>query len=377
MDLDNKIYEKFISKLSYSEYIGVEIELPIINILPPYTIEMDVIQKLLESIKKLNFNTSNKDNDNNIIALKNVINGDTISLEYSCNTLEISLNKEKDVFTLEKKFKKYTKYINSFLKEYNYKLEYSGINSNYKEIEKKCLNHNRYKIIEKLLLTKEEQLYSEFCSYCCSIQTHINVDKDNLIKVLNCFTTIEDIKDNIFANSYMKETGIKNSRKFLWINSNFKPNNVGKNILYKDISDLINDYKNRCLFYIERQNKFMLLKNKTSLNKYFTSKKISVIDENNHKHLIKPMTKDFENFRSYKSVELTKYGTLEIRTDCTQNKNNIFKLVAFNVGISLSAKDILEYLKREKNINEQDLISFAIKGLKKRNKNEEKYLEDL
>lgn len=377
MNLDNKIYDRFLSKLSYSEYVGVEIELPIINLYWPFKVEMNIIQNLLESFGKLNFEVSSRDNDNNIIALKNKCNGDTISLEYSCNTIELSLSKEKNIFNLEKKFKKYYEYINLFLKEYKYKIGDYGINPNYKLINKKCLNQDRYKIIEKLLLTKKDRLYSEFCAYCCSIQTHINVDQKDLIEVMNCFTEIEEIKDTIFANSYMEETGTNNSRKFLWNKSNFRPKNCGKNKIYKDIKDLINDYKNRNLFFIERDNKYMLLKNKTSLVKYFKNKKNIVIDEKNNKQYIEPIINDFENFRSYKSVELTKYGTIEIRTDCTQKKDKIFKVVAFNVGISLASREILDYKNKGNIITQKDLINFSIEGLKKRKKNEEKYLEDL
>jgi len=81
--------------------------------------------------------------------------------------------------------------------------------------------------------------------------------------------------------------------------------------------------------------------------------------------------RDFENFRSYKDVELTKYGTLEIRTDCTQKIDNMFKLVAFNVGISYCIDEIIKYIKENKIIDNDKLIEFSIEGLKKRNNNEE------
>lgn len=378
MNFKEGIYEKYFSKLKNSEYVGAEIELPIINLKEPFIVEKVVIQELFKSFLELDFIINNTDNGKNVISIKNPNNGDTISLEYSYNTIELSLNKELSIFELEKKFLKYYKYIQSWLKKKHYKLCDTGINPNYKIIDKKCLNQDRYNIIERILLNDvNDTLYSQFCAYCCSIQTHINVEKENLVNVLNTFTKIEDIKDNIFANSYMSETNLNNSRKFLWENSNFGPNNVGKNKIYSSIEDIHDDYLNRNLFFVERNNEFLLLNKKTTLYEYFKKSKVSATDKNNKEVIVKPSVDDIENFRSYKSVELTKYGTLEIRTDCTQKKDNIFKLVAFNLGVSISSEEILNYIECNKNITKEKLIEYAIDGLKKREKKEEVYLEDL
>lgn len=378
MNFKERIYEKFFSKLKNSEYVGVEIELPIINLKKPFIIEKNIIQDLFQIFLELDFVINDIDNEKNVISIKNPNNGDTISLEYSYNTIELSLNKELSIYELEKKFLRYYKYIQSWLKKKHYKLCDTGINPNYRIIDKKCLNQDRYNVIERLLTNNvNDKLYSQFCAYCCSIQTHINVSKENLVNVFNTFTKIEDIKDNIFANSYMIETNLSNSRKFLWENSNFGPNNVGKNKIYLSIEDILDDYLNRNLFFVERNNEFLLLNKKIKLYEYFKNSKIRVVDKNNKEVTVKPHIEDIENFRSYKSVELTKYGTLEIRTDCTQKIDKIFKLVAFNLGVSMSSREILNYLESNKNITKEKLIEYAIDGLKKRGKKEEVYLEDL
>ena len=170
MNFKERIYEKFFSKLRKSEYVGVEIELPIINLKKPFIIEKKVIQDLFQSFLELNFEVNNYDNEKNIISVKNLNNGDTISLEYSYNTIELSLNKEISVYDLEKKFLKYYKYIQTWLKKHHYKLCDTGINPNYRVIEKNCLNQDRYKVIERLLLNENDNiLYSQFCAYCCRI----------------------------------------------------------------------------------------------------------------------------------------------------------------------------------------------------------------
>ena len=180
----------------------------------------------------------------------------------------------------------------------------------------------------------------------------------------------------MFSNSYMKETKLKNSRKFLWENSNFKPLNVGKNKIYTSLDDLINDYMNRNIFYVLRNNHFLLLNEKLPLNQFFNKSKVMVYNELSKKQFIVPSIDDFKNFRSYKSVELTRYGTLEIRTDCTQKFDEIFKLVAFNVGICRNYEQILQHISKYNGISKQQLMKHAIIGLEKRGYGEECFLKE-
>jgi len=371
MKIEKEFRKKFISKLSESLDVGVEIEMPLINCNKPYKVENHIVQLLFKELLNKEFIIDNYDNDGNIIALRNVNNGDVISLEYSLNTLEFSLNKENNIYKLEDKFKNYYSFINNYLKQFNYKLCDTGVNPNYKKIDKSCLNQDRYKIIEKLLLNEENLLASQFCAYCCSIQTHINVSKDNVVNLFNIFTLISRNKDSMFSNSYIDEFKQANSRKYLWYSSNFGPLNVGENKIFSSVDDIVEDYLERNLFYVERNNKFYLLNKKYTLKDYIDNDKIEIIMENGKTKKVKPYYRDFENFRSYKDVELTKYGTLEIRTDCTQKIDNMFKLVAFNVGISYCIDEIIKYIKENKIIDNDKLIEFSIEGLKKRNNNEE------
>ena len=174
---------------------------------------------------------------------------------------------------------------------------------------------------------------------------------------------------------YIEETKLKNSRKYLWENSNFGPLNIGINSNYKNLDELINDYLKRNLFFVKRNKKYLLFNKKQSVNEYLFKKRIKTTDENGQIHYIIPVYSDFDYFRSYKSVELTKYGTLEIRSDCTQSKENIFKLIAFNVGICKNHLEILEYLNDNGKITNEKLIELSIRGLKMRKYGEEKYME--
>lgn len=376
MMVEELFVNKFIQKIRKSKYVGIEIEMPLVNMIQPYKVDKKIVQELFKELLKSDFIITSYDNDNNIISIKNVNTNDTICMEYSWNTIEFSIQKELSIYKLIDKFNSYYNQINKYLEKYNYKLCDEGINPNYLYIDRKCLNQDRYKIIEKLLTKDKNDLSSQFCSYCCSVQTHVNVSKKDLVKLFNLFSLISDNKENMFSNSYMVETKLKNSRKYLWNNSNFGPLNVGKNKIYGNIKELIEDYLNRNLFYIQRDNNFYLLKNKIKLIDYFNNKKNEVILSNKNTKNFEPIKEDFNNFRSYREVELTKYGTLEIRTDCMQKLNNLFRVVAFNVGISTNLNDVLDYIKHVENIENDVLIDLAIKGLKSRGYKEEELLKE-
>ena len=377
MEIKQYFIENYINKFSENDYIGVEIEMPIINLNSPYIVNSKVIEGLFSTfLDNEEFKIENYDNEKNIISIKNIKTNDTVSLEYSFNTIELSLGKELLIDRLKEKFDFYYNFIKQYLEKYEYEIYCGGINPNYHYIDKTCLNQDRYKVIERLLTnSSNSDLYNQFCSYCCSIQTHINTSKNNIVNLINMLSKVENNKMEIFSNSYMKETNLKNSRKYLWENSNFGPSNVGTNPNYNNLEDLLNDYSKRNLFFVERNNKFLLLNAKQPLNKYLDKKRVKATDEYGKTCYVVPSYSDFDNFRSYRSVELTKYGTLEIRSDCTQSKENIFKLIAFNVGVCKNHLEILKYLDMNKKITNERLIEFCIKGLKMRNFGEEKYME--
>lgn len=377
MEIKQYFIKNYIDKFRESDYIGVEIEMPIVNLNSPYIVNSKVIEGLfLTFLNNEDFKIENYDNENNIISIKNIKTNDTVSLEYSFNTIELSLGKELLIDRLKEKFNFYYNIIKQYLEKYEYTIYCGGINPNYHYINRTCLNQNRYKVIERLLAnSSNSKLYNQFCSYCCSIQTHINTSKDDIVNLINLMSKVESNKKEMFSNSYMKETNLKDSRKYLWENSNFGPLNIGTNPNYNNLEDLLNNYSKRNLFFVERNNKYLLFDEKQPLNKYLDKKKVKATDENGKGYYVVPSYSDLDNFRSYRSVELTKYGTLEIRCDCTQSKENIFKLVAFNVGICKNHLEILKYLDTNQKITNEKLIEFCIKGLKMRNFGEEKYME--
>lgn len=369
----NKFVEMYIQRMNAEPCVGVEIEMPIINHNYPYQIDKMVINGLFTTLFNYSFMPISFDNGNDCIAARHQSEGDVISLEYSLNTLEFSLSKEDSIFGLEEKFDRYYSICSVFLMQYQYSLEGNGINPNYHQINMKCLDQNRYLTIERLLTNGKNGLEGNFCAYCCSVQTHVNISRKQLIDVLNMFTRIEKIKSNFFANSYMVETKLKDSRNFLWNKSNFGPNNSGSNPIFHSVDELVDDYLGRNLFFVERGDDFLIFKEKQKIRDYFSKTSVEATNQYGESVLVMPEEDDFMNFRSYRSVELTKYGTIEIRTDCTQSVSRIFPMVAFNVGVVNKASEINEYIKEKGTIDFEQLLNFAKAGLKERNKREERY----
>ena len=187
MDIKQYFIENYINKFSENDYIGIEIEMPIINLSYPYVVNGKVIEGLfLTFLDNKEFKIENYDNEKNIISIKNTKTNDTISLEYSLNTIELSLGKELLIDRLKEKFDFYYNIIKRYLQKYRYEIYCGGINPNYHYIDKTCLNQDRYKVIERLLTNNSNSdLYNQFCSYCCSIQTHINTSKNNIVNLIN------------------------------------------------------------------------------------------------------------------------------------------------------------------------------------------------
>ena len=380
--------------------IGVEIELPIIN-KNHNCIEMSNIQELFKFlIDELDFNVEKKDNQGNVILLINENNGDKISLEYSENTIEISLKEDYNLYNLKSRFEKYVHFIQKELNKFNYELQGEGINPNFKNINRNCLDDDRYLIIQKILTrtNKNKSIYNEFCAYICSIQTHLTPSIEDLVNVINVFSCIEWVKSILFSNSYIEELHSNLARDYLCEASNFGKQNTGTNMIYMNLDDLISDYCKRKLHYIEREKRFYMIESQ-SLETFFNKTKILGTDINDNARLFVPDAEDIKSFRSYKNVEVTTRGTIEIRSDCTQNIDDIFDVIAFNVGIFEKHKEINDLVKKygfedniierrkRKNVNPKinenekafiiKLIEIVYEGLRSRGKKEEDLIKNI
>ena len=118
MNIDEMIRKAFINPINDKvKTIGVEIEMPIVS--KSINIDMNKIQKMFKFLLSKGFMIWSKDNKDNIISVNN-LEGDKISLEYSMNTLEFSINKRDNLFELFERYMRYFNIINEFVKNFEY-----------------------------------------------------------------------------------------------------------------------------------------------------------------------------------------------------------------------------------------------------------------
>ncbi len=412
MNLTSLYEESFLKAFdnkNLNEYVGIELEFPLINI-DEKPVNVSILQSLMRLLVKENFKVIEKDEDGLIISLIHNKYNDLISFEYTFNTIEFSMYKSQNIKEIKERFEKYFKKINNFLQKKNHVLLGAGVNPFYKVIDKKPLNTKKYKMIYNFLklCAVEDSLDYDFCSYIASIQTHLDVDKENIPEVINLFSKISWLKSMIFSNSSFLENNIKFDciRDEFWKKSmfGFNKKNIGVyDEKFENLDEVITHYLNKSIWYVKREERYIYfspieLKDylKKDCHEGFECLSNNVIKST----LITPNKNDIKYFRSYKNIEISNKGTLEIREDCQQLLGNEFVVPAFNAGLleNLDAlKEFSEkklknnyknsYLRELANKNELklyskstlkkllfELIKISENGLRKRRKGEEDLL---
>ena len=126
------IYDKYIvpTKIIRKNYIGVEIELPIVNMSGGSTPE-DAVHDIAELFSnKFGFTAAGWDSDGFVTMFENGENGDILSFDCSYSNLELSFGKAKTLFEVYDRFKSYYGFLNDNFITRNCTLTGMGINPN-------------------------------------------------------------------------------------------------------------------------------------------------------------------------------------------------------------------------------------------------------
>jgi gamma-glutamylcysteine synthetase len=350
----NLIYDKYI-KPFYDKYdsgeigfVGVELEFPLIN-LNKKPVSTSITNQLMKHIvsQDWGFSISCIDDNGNICEVKRTLtNGEeVIGFDNSYNNLEFSMAKARTIAAISERFYNYLSNILDFLGQYDYTIIGIGSNQYKQYIEDSPVETEPYKTIHKYLTDApyydngQESLtyhnYNIFPAYISSVQTHVDVEPEHLADAFNLFSRLDFVRAILFSNSpplYDMPIELKDyicCRDYLWENSGFayNPESVGKNDFFaNDYDDIIDNYLQRSIFMRIRQDASGTTKYEhfkpVPLYKYFSDPAFDAIPE------------DIFSFLSFKTVELTFRGTLEIRSDCAQQLENAFAPVYFNFGLS-------------------------------------------
>lgn len=343
--------ENYLAKLKENPdlFIGIELEFPIVHVQGQATNREVSLALLDHLVQTLGFKVVRLDRHHQPIEIK-ADNGDVILFEVSYNTLEFAFAKAETLFQVANRFQIYLEVIQTFLLSKDHQLLGLGINPNWKLNDNRPVATGRYQMLMNYLAlgANHEQLhaYPDYAAYICGSQVQFDIRRSQFLRVLNAFNKIEAAKAYLFANSSFEP--LENcalARDYLWEASmhGLIPENVG---LYPNdfaTEQAFMDYQSRSsLFYTQRNGEYYYFE-PIPLGSYLEQEEIQAYDLSGQLVYLQPEVTDLQYHRSYHYQELTKRGTLEFRSICTQPLEATFAPAAFHLGL-LTNLDAFETL---------------------------------
>ena len=397
MNTEKIIYNRFIKPFvgKTSRNIGCELEFPLINSAGG-NIDVPFVSSISEHFEKIGFVCVLRGIGGEKLFMENK-SGDCVSFDNSYNNFEFSMHFGSNLTEQYKRFKEYFNYASEYLKSGGHELCGRGTNPNYGKIKVNHAPFATYNMVQDFLHRfPGEHSYSDFPAFLSSVQTHLDVEADMLPFAYTTFAKLDFVRAILFANSPDFEgKGYRIFRDYLWEKSGFGncPGITGKiDDEFSSIDDIVHFFMKKGMFNRIRNGKYEIFQ-PVPICDYFENP-IYGAEEN-----------DIECYLSFRSVEITSRGTLEIRGDCTQPLDRSFAPPAFNTGIrddikrarmtldsflrknciTLSNTELRNIVAEGKNLEEiaplseiksltDDLLDISYTALKKRGFGEEKLL---
>lgn len=360
-EINKAIYDKYIAptKKERKKYIGIEIEMPIVN-LNKEAVEEDICQRVVKEFKNnFGFDVIGEDVNGLIYSMVEEKTGDNLSFDCSYSNLELSMGKGKNIYELKSRFEAYYTFLSNELSKYNYTLTGMGINPHYNINKNKPIENERYRMLYHHLHTykKYNEIELKFCdradfgTFTSASQVQIDVDYDKLIDTINVFGKLEPYKALLFGNSYMKEFPENVVvRNMLWEHSmqGYNSHNIGMfdGELFS-VDELVEYIKTMSIYCVMRDGKYVNFK-PIPVEEYF--KMDSVLGEfyidGKYKEIeIVPDIADLEYLRSFKFEDITFRGTIEFRSMCCQPICDSMVVAAFHIGLIYNMSKLMDLLK--------------------------------
>jgi len=374
--INRVVYEKYIipTKDNRKNLIGIELELPILN-LDKKPVDFEVVHELtLQLSKEFNFQSYATDSEGKIYGSKIISNGDSFSFDYSYNNLEFSMGIEEDINIIYERFSQYYKFSITFLSKYNHTITGMGINPHRHYNDNSAISAERYRMIEDHLRSyldsssKKFHSMPEFGAFSCASQVQLDVSEDKLIRVINLFEKLEPIKALLFSNSLLIDNNwnLLCSRDRLWNSSmyGYNPHNIG---MYDKpittIDQLLKYIGDTSLFNVARNGKYIHFAPIT-VNEYFNCDYIDgkVFEKDKFIPIrFIPVLEDLDYLRSYKFQDLTFRGTIEFRSACCQPIKDSMSVAAFHLGLLQRLDEIETLLLHDEVIYNQGYTSSELR----------------
>ena len=354
--LDERIHQRFITPTvgRVPRYVGVEFELPLVN-LQPAAVDFSVVHAAADAfIQAFQFIPAAWDDDGMVCSAREEEHGDDLSFDCSYNTLELSFGRVTDLNRIEERFRAYYAFLYGFLRERGYSITGMGINPRYRFNRNEPVPNGRYRMLLHHLGAypryADRKLFHDlphFGMMACSSQTHIDVSSEELVQVIDLYNRLEPLKALLFANSPYGEDLC--ARDFFWRNSmhGINPHNVdGWDYGVSSIQEIVAYIRSMRLFCAERGDKYLNFP-PTPLVDYFNADAITGEYWNGEAYealSFQPRAEDHHYLRSYKFVDLTFRGTVELRSACMQPVSEIMTVPAFDLGCKERMAELTELL---------------------------------
>lgn len=356
-EVRNKLYEEFIKPTNQrKDFIGVEIEIPIIN-LDKKAVNFDIVHKITDKFQKQysDFKKDGIDYEGNVFALKNPKTEDIVCYDCSYNNIEFAMGREKDLFAINDRFCEYYSFVKESFEEYNHTLTGMGINPYRKYNVNEPIPSERYLMLYHHLKSVENyddvpmhfHDYPEYGMFSSASQVQIDVHRDDLIRTINVFSKIEPIKALLFSNSVLLDENkhVTCFRDPLWEYSTHgvNPHNIGVyDVDFKSIDDLQSYLESLNIYCVMRDGSYINFPS-TNLLDYYGQDLVrgEIYDKGEYREIdIEPCIEDIKYLRPFKFINLTFRGTVEFRSVCTQPIRDSMCVAAFHLGL----KDYLNEL---------------------------------
>ena len=349
-ELKQLLFDRFIKPTinNQNNYIGVEIEMPIIN-LDKKPVNFEIVHNITEKfIEHFDFLPVGIDEDGNIYSAKSSQNSDILSYDCSYNNLELSFGKEENLFEIQKRFDVYYRYLQEIFRLYNYTLTGMGVNPYRVYNKNEPIPNGRYRMLYHHLssypmygnLPMYFHSYPKFGMFSSASQVQLDANYNDLPRLINVFSELEPIKAVLFSNSVL--TGDHEEyiccRDIFWENSThgINPHNIGMyNQKFENVEEIVNYISTTSIYCVERDGKYInfspilfsdYLKLEGIVGEYYENGRYRKI-------LVQPSVYDIEYLRTFKFEDITYRGTIEFRSVCCQPISDSMVVAAFHLGI--------------------------------------------
>lgn len=413
--LKKKLQEIYLAPLKPQAevYIGVELEFPIVNMSGEAT-DITVSKALLAYlVSDCGLVVESRDSDQNPVQVYHPETEDRILFEVSYNILEFAFAKVVKIQEVDSRFQHYLAVIQHFLRQRGHELQGIGVHPAWDKNDNTPVQQARYQMLMaylSLAIDLPDHQCHPFVTYgafICGNQVQLDVTKENYLRVLNAFNKIESAKAYLFANSPFNganwETNL--SRDRFWEESMHGVISENVGIFPHDFSseeEFLDYLAQTAMFTAQRDGQTLYFRPKR-LKDYLQHQAMTAYQSPRELKPFTPQLDDLATHRAYHYQCLTRRGTVEFRSVCTQPLHQTFAPTAFHLGLleniaeleaylaqapffqiygndyralrrQFSKSDLTFFEKKDIRKFSEDLLNLARKGLEKRGLSEEIYL---